>query len=248
MVDRAIILAAGQGTRLRPLTDELPKCLLDIGGETILAHQLLNCERAGFADASVVTGFGWQQVEDELVELRKRLNTLTVESIYNPFFASSNNLVTLWAAQHRMANGFVSINGDDVFDHQILVRLRDQASSEITVTIDRKGDYDADDMKVIVDNGGLSAINKKIASKDATGESIGIMCFTPQGAVRLQAELEAMVREDSGMSDWYTKSIERIAVDGFDVGVVDIHGLQWAEIDFPEDLEHVRQNLQHLVR
>lgn len=241
---RAIILAAGQGTRLRPHTDDLPKCLLPIGEGSILEHQLRACGAAGLRDVTVVTGFEWRKVEacveragtGELADLR-------VETVFNPFYAISNNLVSLWCARHRMAQGFVLINGDDVFTPRILEMLLEHRRGDIQVCVDRKANYDADDMKVALEGERIVAINKAMPSAEASGESIGIMWFSPAGAARLCTELEAMVRFDSAMKDWFTKAIERIAQSGFEVGSADVRGLPWAEVDFPADLEHVRRNL-----
>jgi choline kinase len=246
---RAIILAAGQGTRLRPHTDELPKCLLPIGDGSILEHQLRGCAAAGVRDVTVVTGFEWRKVEACVEGARTgALADLRVETAYNPFYAISNNLVSLWCARHRMADGFILINGDDVFTPRILQRLLEARGADIRVCVDRKAAYDADDMKVAVEGERLLAINKAMSSEDASGESIGIMGFSPRGAERLCAELEAMVRFDSAMKDWFTKAIERIAQSDFPVGIADVQGLPWAEVDFPDDLAHVRANIALYTR
>lgn len=245
---RAIILAAGQGTRLRPHTNERPKCLVEIGGRSILEHQLHNCLEVGITEAVVVTGFEWQQVEAKISLWRRNgLGQLQITTLYNPFWREANNLISLWSARHYMDESFVLINGDDVFDPRILTRLRSENHYNIHVCMDRKSNYDADDMKIVLNGDRVARINKTIAPENAHGESIGIMKFTEKGAARLVAELEAMVRSQSAATDWYTKAIERIALDGYEIGAVSIEGLPWAEIDFPEDLEFVRDNLANLV-
>ncbi|MEZ4820258.1 MAG: hypothetical protein R3A45_10325 [Bdellovibrionota bacterium] len=102
-------------------------------------------------------------------------------------------------------------------------------------------------MKILLDGNRITAINKTIPLAQAQGESIGIMKFSGKGVTRLQEELETMIRTETGLSDWYTKSIERIAQSGFPVGAFNIEGAPWAEIDFPEDLAYVRTHLQDLV-
>jgi L-glutamine-phosphate cytidylyltransferase len=242
---RVIILAAGQGTRLRPLTDDLPKCLVDIGAGTILEHQLRNCLTVGLRDVAVVTGFEWRKVETHIAGyLEGELAGLRVETVYNPFYAISNNLVSLWAARHHMGDGFILINGDDVFSPRILSMLMEREREPIQVCIDRKAQYDADDMKVALGpDERITAINKMLAPEQTAGESIGIMRFSRGGAARLMSELEAMVRFDSAMKDWFTTAIERIAQSGFEVGAASVEGMAWAEIDFPGDLEHVRRSI-----
>lgn len=246
---RAIILAAGQGTRLRPHTDDRPKCLVEIAGSTILEHQLKNCLRNGIREAIIVTGFKWEVVDAHVAAWRRNgLGAMDIKTLYNPFWREANNLISLWSARHYMDREFVLINGDDVFDFQILNKLRQQNHYNIHVCVDQKNSYDDDDMKIMLDGDRVKAINKTMAAEKANGESIGIMKFTRAGAERLLSELEAMVRSRSASTDWYTKAIERIALDGYEIGAVSIDGLRWAEVDFPEDLEFVRQELSGLLQ
>ncbi|MEW6774669.1 MAG: phosphocholine cytidylyltransferase family protein [Bdellovibrionota bacterium] len=246
---RAIILAAGQGTRLKPYTEDRPKCLIEVDGRTILEHQLKNCLRAGVREAVIVTGFRGDLVEQSVAAWRGNgLASLPIKTVFNPRWKDTNNLVSLWSARKYMEEGFVLINGDDVFDHRILTRLTGENHYEIHVCMDRKDRYDDDDMKLLVSEGRVQAINKTIDPARAQGESIGIMKFTREGAGRLLKELEAMVSSPTGNTDWYTKAVERIALSGYGIGAVCIEGLRWAEIDYPEDLAFVRENLSGLFQ
>lgn len=241
---RAIILAAGQGTRLLPYTERTPKCLLDLNGATVLELQLKACRRAGITETVLVTGFQWQLVEAYVSRWRQNgLSRMRIETAFNPFFNTSNNLISLWSAQRFMDEDFITINGDNVFDWRILQRLRETNRYPITVTTDAKEIYDEDDMKVLLEGDRITAINKGIPLDQADGESIGIMKFCGEGRERLKAMLEDMVRGQTATTDWYTRAIERIARRGFPVGICPIGGLKWAEIDFPQDLEKVRNNL-----
>ncbi len=241
---RAIILAAGQGTRLLPHTERTPKCLLDLNGATVLELQLKACRRAGITETVIVTGFQWQLVEAYVSRWRQNgLARVRIETAYNPFFNTTNNLISLWSAQRFMDEDFITINGDNVFDWRILQRLRETGKYPITVTTAHKDAYDDDDMKVLLDGDRITAINKGIPLDQADGESIGIMKFTGEGRERLKSMLEDMVRGQTAATDWYTRAVERIARRGYPVGICEIGDLQWAEIDFPEDLEKVRKNL-----
>ncbi|MCW5830395.1 MAG: phosphocholine cytidylyltransferase family protein [Deltaproteobacteria bacterium] len=240
---RAIILAAGQGTRLLPHTERTPKCLLDLNGTTVLEHQIRNCRRAGISDTVVVTGFQWQLVEAYVSRWRQNgLARMRIETAYNPFFSTTNNLISLWSAQKYMDEDFITINGDNVFDWRILQRLKETNKYPIHVTTAHKDAYDEDDMKVLLDGDRIQAINKGIPLDQADGESIGIMKFTGEGRERLKATLEDMVRGQSAATDWYTRAIEWIARRGYPVGICPIGDLKWAEIDFPQDLARVREN------
>ena len=115
---KAIILAAGSGTRLRPYTNGKPKCLLDIGSTSILEHQINNIRDCGINEVVIVVGFRFERVEDFLRSydgLGMRINTL-----YNPFYQSTNSLVSLWIARSEFDEDLVVMNGDDVYEIGVL--------------------------------------------------------------------------------------------------------------------------------
>lgn len=245
---RAIILSAGQGTRLGPITENTPKCLVDLGPATILWHQLNNCERAGLDEAVVVTGFHATDVDAEIERwCTHEPRRLRVSSLFNPFHDVANNMISLWAARASMDVDFITINGDDIFDWRILERLAATNGAPITVTIDVKGTYDDDAMKIVLEGDRITAMNKQIPTDRANGESIGIMKFCGEGRALLWAELEAMARLESYATEWYVQAVEHIALADSHVDVMKVGDLRWAEIDFPEDLENVRANFLDLV-
>lgn len=245
---RVIILAAGQGQRLGPITANQPKCLVSIGDSTILWHQIDNCESAGIEDVVVVTGAFADAVDDEIQRWRDHEpRRLSVTSLYNPFYDVANNMISLWAARGSMEQDFITINGDNIFEWQILERLAAIQGSPITVTIDQKGTYDEDAMKIVLVNGRITAMNKRMPIENANAESIGIMKFSGEGRTLLAAELEKMARLESYATEWYVQAIERIAIADGHVGVMPVGDLRWAEVDFPEDLENVRNHFMDLV-
>ncbi|MDT8368555.1 MAG: phosphocholine cytidylyltransferase family protein [Longimicrobiales bacterium] len=248
MKPRIIILAAGQGTRLGSVTDHQPKCLVDLGGTSILAHQLDNCEAAELDEAVVVTGSFASDVDDEIDRWRTSApRRLAVRSLYNPFFDVANNMISLWAARGEMDRDFITINGDNVFDWRILEALVRHEGGPITVTIDTKEGYDEDDMKIVLRDGRIRAMNKEIPLAEANGESIGIMRFTGAGRALLSEELEAMARLETYAREWYVQAIERIAIRGDHVDVMPVGAFRWAEVDFPEDLDVARARFAELA-
>ena len=118
---KAIILSAGQGGRLLPLTEALPKCLLPIGDQTILSHQIRSLNACGISDIAVVTGFAAGAVEATLDELPSSL--ATPRCVFNPFFNVADNLASCWMARHEMAHDFILLNGDTLFEPAVCERL-----------------------------------------------------------------------------------------------------------------------------
>lgn len=236
--NKAIILSAGQGKRLSPLTDTRPKCLVELSGRTVLHWQLLHLCQAGITEVVVVTGFAAETVEAEIAGLD--LPGLSVRTLFNPFFGLTDNLATCWLARGEMVGDFLLLNGDTLFEPAIAERLMAAPPAPITVTIDRKAaGYDADDMKVLTDGDALRAIGKTIEAYDA--ESIGFLRFNPEGAALFTTIVEAALRTPEGLKRWYLSVINQIAQDHDVVRVQSIEGLDWAEMDFPEDLPRNRE-------
>ncbi|HZO09044.1 MAG TPA: phosphocholine cytidylyltransferase family protein [Myxococcota bacterium] len=239
---RAIVLSAGQGKRLLPLTADVPKCLLAVEGErTVLDLQLETLARCGISQVSVVSGFGLAKVEQFLA--RHPVAGLDVEIVYNPFFALSDNLATCWVAREAMAGDFVLLNGDTLFEAAVLRRLLASRPAPVTVTIDQKDGYDDDDMKVSLDDEGrLLAIGKTLAPDRVHGESIGLLCFRGQGGRRFRAAIEQAMRSPEALRSWYLSVVNSLAQEG-GVTTASVRGMWWREIDSCEDLDEVRQSL-----
>ena len=234
---KIIILSAGQGRRLLPLTADVPKCALPVAGKSVLRWQLEDIGRCDQVEEVVVaTGFAADKVEAIVGEFHA--HRPRVRSLYNPFFASSDNLATCWVVRHEMQQPFVLINGDTLFDCRVLQRLLTAPEeAPITLTVDRKPAYDDDDMKVILENGRLRRVGKKLDRATVNGESIGMTRFSRRGADLFRAELERAMRFREGQGLWYLSAIDSIARK-HPVGACLIDGLGWCEIDTADDLDN----------
>lgn len=241
---KAIILSAGQGRRLLPLTADLPKCAVPVAGSPILAWQLMEVSRCPEIDeVVVVTGFATDKAEAIVAAFAG--GRLQVRSRYNPFFASSDNLGTCWIARHEMEAPFVLINGDTLFRAEVLQRLlQADPQTPITLTVSRKTSYDDDDMKVILKNGRIRQVGKKLDGARVNGESIGMTRFNNRGAELFTAELERSMRFHEGLRRWYLSAIDVIA-QKHAVGACLIDGISWCEVDTVKDVEYANQLLSH---
>ena len=234
---KAIILSAGQGSRLGHLVDDRPKCLIDFNGRTLLDRQLDALETNGVHEAVVVTGF-----HDELVQeaIARRGAGPSVRTIYNPFYKVADNTGSLYMAREEIAGDCLVWNGDTLVSDALMKRVVANQRSGICVTIDRKDSYDDDDMKVIAgDQGQLHAIGKRI-NEGVNAESIGLLAFRAGGAERFRAAIESAMRTTEGTTIWYLRVIHHLAQDG-EVWTLDIKGEEWGEVDFPPDVEAARQ-------
>ena len=234
---KAIILSAGQGSRLGHLVDNGPKCLIDFNGRTLLDRQLDTLEANGVDEAVVVTGF-----HDELVEraVARRSGGPRVRTVFNPFYKVADNTGSLFMAREALEGDCLVWNGDTLVSRALMARVVGNARSGICVTIDRKADgYDDDDMKVVEDGGRLKAIGKRI-SEGVNAESIGLLAFRSGGAERFREAIDQAMRTPEGTTIWYLRVINQIAQQS-DVWTLDISGEQWGEVDFPEDVENARE-------
>jgi L-glutamine-phosphate cytidylyltransferase len=235
---RAVILCAGQGKRLMPLTETRPKCLLPVAGMPVLEWQLRGLAANGITDVTVVTGFGAGEVDAMLRGLGPF--AAGVRTRYNPFYAVADNIGSCFLARDVLENGSreeacVLLNGDTLFEPAILARLLAAPPAPITVTIDRKPGYDEDDMKVSLEGTRLRAIGKTLLPEQTNGESIGMLLFRQEGGARFAAGVEAVLRQPEGLKRWYLSVIHALAQDT-PVQVASIEGLSWGEIDFPADV------------
>ena len=242
---KAIILSAGQGKRLLPMTAESPKCLLPLGSKPLLGWQVEALAKAGIEEAVVVTGFHAEKVDAALAGMRRP--GIQLRSFYNPFYAVADNLASCWLVRGEMTGEFVLLNGDTVFESRVIDRLLASPAAPVTVTIDRKPSYDADDMKVRVEGGRLREIGKTLPLDVVNGESIGMLLFRGEGPRLFSAAVEEAMRSDEAVRWWYLSVVSRLAKT-VPVGTALVEGLDWGEVDYPPDLIRARVLAQRWER
>lgn len=234
---RCIILSAGQGRRLLPLTAEVPKCVLQIGGQSIVERQINQLMKCGIDQVTVVVGFGADKVEHVV---RSHFRPDHATTLYNPFFSVSDNLASCWLARHLMTEDFILLNGDTLFEPAVLQSLLDTPPKPITLVIDRKPAYDDDDMKVMVEGRKVLRIGKTLSPEQSHGESIGMTLFRGSGPGLFSDAIERAARKSDALRWWYLSVINEMAQTGL-VWTCPIEGLRWAEVDCLADLESARK-------
>ena len=239
---KAIILSAGQGSRLMPLTESIPKCCLMLDGKPLLCHQIESLAANGLDEIVVVTGFNHQSVEDVVGKID--IQGVSVRTLYNPFYAVSDNLGTTWIARKEMRDPFLLVNGDTLFEESTLAQLlSNERIYPITLAVDRKGHYDDDDMKISADGEQLNRVGKKLNPDIVNGESIGMMIFNRSGAEAFVKKIERLMSSPGGLAQWYLSAIDELAVAGM-VGISSIQGNDWCEVDDMIDFAHADKTVK----
>lgn len=226
---KAIIVAAGPARRLRPVTNRIPKCLLRVGGKTILEWQLDSLRACGVRKVVLVTGYLAGKIES--------FCGLRVEYVYNPFYNVTNNLASLWFAREKMAGGFIYLHSDVIFERNILGDLLD-TKYNICIAVALKK-CDKEDMKVQLKSNYVVEINKSMSLKKASGEFIGLAKFSPSGIRILVPVLDEIMKEGNH-NVYFAQALQRIADRRNKVYTSFTDGKFW-EIDFKKDLDEVRR-------
>ncbi|MGB3722959.1 MAG: phosphocholine cytidylyltransferase family protein [Pacificimonas sp.] len=239
--NRAIILSAGQGSRLLPLTEDRPKCLIDFNGRTLLGWQLDVMIANGVTDIHIVTGFRADMIEAELAK-RSDQDAVNIQTVFNPFYNVADNLGSVWLARHLMNQDFLILNGDTLVSQALVAAVLAAPPAPIRVTVDIKDGYDSDDMRVELGTGReaerLLDIGKRLPVARSHAESIGLLHFRGKGRELFRAQVEEMMSTEEGLRNWYLRAIHYLAKDGASpVMVTPIVGHEWGEVDFPRDVE-----------
>jgi choline kinase len=234
----ALILAAGSGTRLMPLTADRPKVLVEVADGICLLGGLLDaCESAGMHEVVVVTGYMAERIDSFVGD---RSGELSVGTVFNPQYATLGNAWSVYVARKALAgNDFVKMDGDVVLDPEILRGV--MASSHASaIALDRRADIDAEAMKAVVrDDGGVSALGKWVALDEASGESIGVEKIAASAG--LFEAIERVVRHEGVGDAYYEDVYHRMLDDGFELGAYDIGNQLWGEVDDQSDLARARE-------
>jgi choline kinase len=250
---KAIVLAAGRGERLMPLTKDRPKSLVDLGGgRTLLEEQVLGMRDSG-AITEIVFIVGYQAV---LVEQRIAAwgsigrkdgePALPLRTVFNPFYGVSNNLMSLWLARGEMAEDFLVTNGDNLFAAQVYRELLDGCGDGIFLALSPKQHFDTDDMKARVARGRVQAVAKTLPSSRCAAESPGLVLVRGARArTRFVETLERLARDSDNVGRFWLEVFNELARTGHPVRPWYFDGASsWQEIDFHADVNTARALLR----
>lgn len=231
---KAIILSAGQGRRLLPLTENSPKCLLPVAEKPVLAWQIDALLASGIDEIIIVAGFQVGLIEALLHD--QYADHAHIRIVFNPFYEVADNLASCWLARDAMNGEFLLLNGDTVIEPALVSQVLNSLVAPITLSVDFKESYDADDMKVQLGaDGWVKQVSKIVPPPEIDAESIGLTYFRGEGAAEFRQAIEEALRHPAELKSWYLSIIDKLA-DQHLVNACSVQGYRWCEIDFIEDL------------
>ena len=236
---KALILAAGQGTRIRSVHGEHPKCLIEFEETTILDHQLEALSIAGINEVAIVVGYEKEQI---VAHVRgKELGYYQrIHFIENPAFTITNNIYSLWLASDWLrGDGFIVLNADVVFNCEIL-NSAVQPYAPISMIVDPL--WRDETMKVIIEGDRVTRMSKKISQEEFSGTYIGITVFSKRIQNRFLHKLEDLIAVGR-VNEFFNIAVQELTDEGVHVGYTNTDGLAWAEIDDPLDLTFAQQSV-----
>jgi choline kinase len=230
---KAIILAAGQGTRLLPFTRDHPKCLVPVGGKAILDHQLEALGAAGVDDVLIVGGYLIDRLEQHLSQLPARTRP---GLICNPFWSVANSIGSVWTARTYMDAPFILMNGDTILAADLIANAIAAARPGVNLVVERAPAFALDDMRVAVSGDRITRVGKDLGEDEAAHRSLGLIVAAGNGAGDYVASLDAVICTQGGAQRFHHAVIDHRARTGH-VGAIEAASPQWIEIDRPEDID-----------
>ena len=235
--------------RLRPLTDTKPKCLLEVGGRTLLERTVRAMQQAGITEFVVVTGYRGDQIRSFLETSISSSTSSTRDTSYtrphftflhNADYEHNNNIYSLWMAGEVVrGREFLLMDSDILCDPAAVVAIAKQEESALALNRHECGE---EEIKVIVDaNNRITEINKTCNPKDAIGESVGIERMTAEYSTALYQELDQMIVKEGLIDVFYERCFERLIPQGHTFKVVDTTHYFSYELDTPEDFQRAQE-------
>lgn len=222
---KAIILAAGTGSRMNRLTKNNPKCLLRLRDKTIIDYQISMLKKLNIDKIQIITGFMHEKIENHLSDI--------CEYYHYPHFSKTNNLYTINSNLNILNDNSIILFSDVLISESSMKKLLD-CSSEFCLLID-SSKCDESTMRIKYSNNRITDIGSHISSSDGHGNFIGIAKFSNQGVNKLKNKIHNICDGINFINDYYTLAISMLARENEEINFVDLNGDPWIEIDTEDE-------------
>jgi choline kinase len=232
---KAIILAAGRSRRLLPLTKNKPKCLLEMGGLTLIDRLVLALKDNNINEVTVVVGFQAKLLKQHLTDKYKDISWNFVE---NREYRNTHPAYSLWLARNYLKDSTIYFNADVLFDKEILKNIIKSPYSSITAI--KKTKWDQEEVNIVTNNNSqIVEIGKHITLNKSSGEFIGITKFGPNFIDHLLKSLNILIKNGQ-KNKFAADAINHAIQNGGTLYALDIGDLVAHEIDTVEDYKFAK--------
>lgn len=232
---QAVILAAGKGSRLKPLTGGKAKALVEVGGRPLILHQLEALADHGVGPVLVVVGYQADEVKKAIGD--------RAETLVNEGYETTNSLYSLWLARGWITGPFVLLNCDLFFDPEILDQVLEESGN--VLAYDSTSSRGREQTKVAIKQGRVMDLGKDLPASSARGESLGLLKFDEDGARAIVRAADSLIRD--GQENAWVIEATRAVCSQVPICGVNVAGRAWAEIDFPYDLDVARREVWPVI-
>jgi len=225
----AIILAAGMGKRLYPLTKDVPKCLLEIGGRTIIESQIEVLKDCKINKIFVAVGYRGNQIKEKVKD---------AQFVFNPFFRFTNSIASLWFVLNKInePDDLIILNGDILLERPIIDEVIHSKIKQITMLMDDRVAYEKADFKLFVEESYVKKMGKTLERDEYSGEYAGVVRVPKSKYHAFKSAVQEMVYREE-FDKWYELAIKLF---GFTTKVIRTKGRYWIEIDSKKDLKGLK--------
>jgi choline kinase len=229
---KAIILAAGTGTRLMPLTKDIPKPLLIIGDMSLLERMIKNCVSNGIKEFIIVIGHKKERVIEETIYLRNKYN-IKIDLVENKDYSTANTSCSVNIAINNLNEDIIIINGDNVIDHRIISGLVN--NDKTCLVVDNYKQLNDESFKIKIENNIITDIGKELDIKAASGEFIGISKVSKRDLPIFKSILKKLISVN--IQNYYDLTFKELS-EKVNINYFYTNGLKWTEIDDKNDWEY----------
>lgn len=235
---RAIIMAAGRGTRISKNIADIPKCLVEVGDTKLIKHTIQTLRNTGVNNIAITVGYKHTQITDELAND-------SIDFVYNPFFNVTNSIASLWFARHLIKEDedLILANGD-VFYNEELIKMLQEDEREVVMLSDKRRVADGDYFFNTNENNEITAYGKDLELENRTCEYVGIARIKSSFVKTFMDKLEEMINEQKN-SVWWENVLYELS-ETYPIYSKDVGDIFWAEVDFIEDyhriLDYIKNN------
>lgn len=225
---KALILAAGKGSRISRYLKGKPKCTVDIGGITLIENTIIKLKEVGINDIGIIVGYN-------SLEIKRILKKYNLKFYYNHFYDVTNSSASAWFAREFIDDDIIIMNGDVYIESSLLKYIINEEKSPILFADESRkedGDY-----KLFYENNLLKKYGKNLSGSDITGEYIGIAKINKDFIKEFKESLNYII-ENQKYSLWWEDALYRL-INNKEIYVKNIDGYFWAEVDYIEDYERI---------